>query len=72
MDYQEKYPNAKPTEMVENDILVSDKEEGCMVCRKPTRFIDVISEGYVCSPECKKEWYKFFFSFCEHDDPSGV
>lgn len=58
MKFSEKYPNAKPGDIIDADcLLVSDHEGICHRCGKPTRFIEYASEGRFCSEECLDEFY---------------
>jgi hypothetical protein len=38
--------------------MKSEELKSCMHCGKPTYFIEVCSEGRLCSDECEKAWYK--------------
>lgn len=46
----------------EDDIMVSKTEEPCLNCGKPTKYIEVVSEGHFCSDECVYEFYKKLFA----------
>ena len=39
-------------------VMATDKLKPCLVCKKPTAFVEVCSEGYQCSEECTEEFYK--------------
>lgn len=66
MKYIEKYANeitGKPLEIVGNAYLISDKEQGCMMCKEPTKIIEVcIIEAYICSEECMNVFWDVFNS----------
>lgn len=38
-------------------ILIGDLELKCLICGKPTKYIDIYSEGRFCSDECLEEFY---------------
>ncbi|WP_346938249.1 hypothetical protein [uncultured Clostridium sp.] len=38
-------------------LLKSDKIQSCMICGNPTPYIEVCSEGYLCSKECENYFY---------------
>lgn len=44
----------------EHSIMLGSKINGCMVCGGTTEYIDICSEGYVCSTECQEEFYRQF------------
>ena len=50
MDFNKKY-NGDRNAALRDGLLIS-KEIGLCVCGKPTRYIDINYEGYVCSEEC--------------------
>jgi len=41
-----------------NGIMVGDEERACMVCLRPTKFIEVCSEVNLCSDECVEAFYR--------------
>lgn len=45
-------------EFAKNNIMKGTKELCCLQCGKPTKFIEVCSEGHFCSDECVADWYK--------------
>lgn len=46
-------------QFAKNHIMKTSQSQGCMHCGQPTTFIDVISEGYLCSDECEAGWYSY-------------
>jgi len=42
-----------------NNIMKTNKEKGCMQCSASTCFVEVLSEGYLCSDECEIAWYAY-------------
>jgi hypothetical protein len=50
MNFNDKYNGDKNAAM--RDGLLISKEIGLCACGKPTRYIDINYEGYVCSEEC--------------------
>lgn len=50
MNFNEKYNGDKKAAL--RDGLLISNEIGLCVCGKPTRYIDINYEGYVCSEEC--------------------
>lgn len=38
-------------------LLKSNKTQSCMICGSPTSYIEVCSEGYLCSKECENYFY---------------
>lgn len=43
----------------ENTIMMECKEtQGCMICSRPTKFLEVCCEGRLCSTECSDAFYK--------------
>ena len=51
MDFNKKY-NGDKNAAFKDGLLISDKIGLCL-CDKPTRYIDINHEGYVCSEECR-------------------
>ncbi len=49
-----------------NGIMQVSKEHPCMICGRPTKFIEVCSEGYFCSDECVKAFDKMYFEALEN------
>lgn len=41
-------------------VMKGSKKQACMHCGNLTEFIDVCSEGHICSDECMDAWYKMF------------
>lgn len=54
------------------DILVGKCEGPCIICGKPTKNVEIYSEGYFCSEECMNkfydEWGKQFEAMCKAID----
>lgn len=65
MKFSDKYPNAKPGDIVGDNFLVGFDTGSCIECGRITNFIDLDSEGYICSEECDKAWYDEFFKACK-------
>lgn len=42
----------------EEGIIVGSKEKPCLVCGKPTKYIDIFSEAHFCSKECFDKFYE--------------
>ena len=61
MNYDQKYPNAKPLEMVDATIMCGSKADNCYVCGNLTNFIDVDFETHICSEECEDKLTGEFF-----------
>lgn len=58
----ETYPlstNSHGFQFAKNHIIKTSQSQGCMHCGQPTTFIDVISEGYLCSDKCEAGWYSY-------------
>lgn len=55
-------------EFAKSNIMKTDTLRSCMHCRKPTYFIDVFSEGSICSDECEKAWYEYYNGLIEGMD----
>lgn len=55
MIYAEKYPNAKPKDYLDDDMLIVGTSGPCAVCGRETQFIDICWEAHICSEECEKE-----------------
>lgn len=60
-------------------LLIDTEKKGCMVCQEPTKFIDIYSEGRLCSKECDDQWYEELdrlaevqFTQCDNSDETGV
>lgn len=45
-------------QFVKDNVMVTDQEVGCLMCGRPTRYVEVISEAYFCSDECVKAFYR--------------
>ena len=52
MKFAEKYPNAKPGQEVESNILFGENADNCAHCGRMTNFIDMAYEAHFCSEEC--------------------
>lgn len=39
-------------------LLKSNKIQSCMICGNPTPYIEIYSEGRLCSKECENYFYK--------------
>lgn len=60
MKYAEKFADVLAGEnngWASRMILVGRDARPCITCRIPTHFIDVCSEGHICSDECDKAFY---------------
>jgi len=69
MKYSDKYKYAEARDIIRDDhLLVSNKKQGCMICHHPTKFIDYLSEGYLCSEECNEAFYKIVEDQMEYDE----
>jgi len=44
------------TAWYDNSHMKTKEKRGCIMCGKPTDRLDVLSESYVCSKECDKEF----------------
>lgn len=62
MLYSEKYPNMKPIVDEEDGIMRGHKISKCVVCGKPTQYIDIDFEVYVCSEECSKVYWDAYMN----------
>ena len=59
----------KPLQVIDEAfVLIGRKEQACMVCGDPTRFIDLCSEGHLCSKECDIKWYDMFNQHSERSE----
>lgn len=45
-------------EFVKDNIMKGKTKQRCMHCGELTEYIEVCSEGRICSDKCEKEWYK--------------
>ena len=61
MKYSDKYPKAKPSELVDATIMRSKKTDNCYCCGALTNFIDTDFETYICSDECEEKLMNDFF-----------
>ena len=52
MKFVEKYPNAKPGQEVETNILFGKDADNCIHCGRMTNFIDMCYQAHFCSEEC--------------------
>lgn len=69
MKFSEKYPNAKPGEVINEDaLLVSVDEKPCDECGELTRFIDYCGENRLCSEECAYKRWDVISRACSHDE----
>ena len=46
----------------EDDIMIGRTEQPCLNCGKPTKYIELTSEGHFCSDECVDEFYRNLFA----------
>lgn len=59
------YKDAMPGDYFEDrSILIGSEYKPCTMCKKPTRCIDIASEGHFCSKECMD---KFYNNMQEHE-----
>lgn len=63
MKYDQKYPNAKPMQMVETTIMCAKKADSCYRCGALTKFVDIDFEAFICSEECDEELTGEFFQY---------
>ena len=42
------------------DYLIGKQTGSCIICKKPTYFVDIYSEARICCEKCEKEFYKKF------------
>jgi predicted nucleic acid-binding Zn ribbon protein len=52
MKFEQKYPNAKDFNTVQDRIMKSQNTLHCYVCGEFTRFLEKENDIYVCSDEC--------------------
>ena len=52
-------------QFAKNDIMLGKEENHCMICGRPTKFIEVCSEAYFCSDECVRAFDKMYFEALE-------
>lgn len=67
----EEYPvttDAQGFRWVKNGIMVGSTEWGCMTCGRPTKYIEICSEGHFCSDECVDKFYSQQDRLFEQDD----
>lgn len=57
-DYEEIMTDEYGYQFVKNGIMMGSEEKHCLICGRPTRFIEVCSEAYFCSDECVREFDK--------------
>lgn len=53
-------------QFAKSDIMLGKNEHPCMICKSPTKFIEVCSEGYFCSDECVRVFDKMYFEALEN------
>lgn len=63
MKYDQKYPNAKPLEMVDATIMCGKNADNCCHCGRLTKFVDVDFEAHICSEECEEAMTDEFFRY---------
>lgn len=42
-----------------------DRELPCIICGRPTHFVEIFFEGRICSEKCQKEIDKDFVEWCK-------
>jgi hypothetical protein len=47
------------------DVLIGRNESACMMCKEPTVFIDICSEGHICSEYCNNLFYEMWSNHLE-------
>lgn len=52
-------------QFAKNDIMLGKEENHCIICGRPTKFIEVCSEAYFCSDECVRAFDKMYFEALE-------
>ena len=62
MKYIDKFPNMHPIEDEIEGIIRGHHSKPCCMCGKMTEYIDINAEGYICSEECRREFYKEYLS----------
>ena len=43
---------------IKNGIMIGIDEKPCLTCGCPSKYIEVCSEGHVCSDECVSDFYR--------------
>ena len=55
MKYADKFPDMKPISDVCEGMIRGGDMKPCIVCGRPTEFIEINYEGRLCSEECVAE-----------------
>ena len=52
-----------------SEYIVDEKHTApCMVCGKPTHFVEIFFEGRICSEECQKKIDEEYVKWCSKGD----
>lgn len=57
MEFIKKYENMTTGDKEQDGIIHCASSLPCLICGKPTAFVEICSEGRFCSDKCLKEFY---------------
>lgn len=57
-DYKDIKTDEQGYQFVKTGIMITAEEKPCLICKSPTKYIEVCSEAHLCSDECVKTFYK--------------
>ncbi len=44
----------------EGEIMIGDKYTTCLICKAPTKYIEIFTEAHFCSDECVDKFYEWY------------
>lgn len=60
MKYEDMNIDENNKELDSLHVLKSSESKSCMSCGNQTQYVDIFSEGHICSTECMDAWYKYY------------
>lgn len=55
-----------------SEYIVSEKELPCMICGKPTKFVEIFFEARICCAKCQREAEKLIGDEDEDEDITSM
>ena len=68
MKYIDKFPDMRPIKDENEGMMRGNSSKPCCICGEMTEYIDINAEGYFCSEECRREFYRQYLSYMKDFD----
>jgi hypothetical protein len=65
-------PKFQDTDITKYFLLKSKETKPCMMCKEPTHYIDIASEGRSCSTECNDTFYKWYKEWVSNSNEEEI